>query len=196
MLWVGAVEQRRADSSCSSSLEAARVARTAFGSKPGIEAIARTAPGRGLDRDQRRRRALGVGDRRLQAVGRDPLRLGVERQRDVGALRLLVAELVDDRGELVLLADQQVVLGELDPGAADLDEAVADRVAEQRALRVAAHVDRAAAAALGQALGDQHAVGGGDRAARDLLLLDQRAAVLGACASSSSASNTAHFEVK
>ena len=31
--------------------------------------------------------------------------------------------------------DQHVVLGELDPGAAALDEAVADGVAEQRALR-------------------------------------------------------------
>ena len=122
------------------------------------------------------------GDRRLERLGGDPLRLGVDRQREVGALGLLVAELVDDRGELVLLAGQQVVLRQLDPAAADVDEVVADRVAEQRPLRVVgARRPGCLPPPSGMALGDQHAVGGRDRAARDLLLLDQRPAVLGRC---------------
>jgi hypothetical protein len=51
-------------------------------------------------------------------------------------------------------------------------------VAEQRPLRIAAHVHRVGAAPFRQALGDQNAVDRPDVAARDLLLFDQRAAVL------------------
>ena len=83
----------------------------------------------GVERDHRA--ADARGDRRGELVDREPLGLGVESERDVGALRRDVAELVDDRGELVLLSGEEVVLGELDPGAAHLDERVADRVAER-----------------------------------------------------------------
>jgi ABC-type dipeptide/oligopeptide/nickel transport system ATPase subunit len=137
-------------------------------------------PGLRVER-HRRTTDPGLGrvrrDRALEALGGDPLCLGVDRQGDVRALGLDVAKLVDDRLELVLLADQEVVLGLLDPGVAELDVAVAERVPEQRSLRVAAHVDGLASAARGDALGEEDAVGGRDLAAGDLLLLDQRPAV-------------------
>ena len=78
--------------------------------------------------------------------------------------------------ELVLLAGEEVVLRGLDPGAADVDERVAERIAERRCgLRVPADKH---AAARSYRLGDQDAVRGRDRAALDLLLLDQRATVV------------------
>ena len=72
---------------------------------------------------------------------------------------------------------------------------IADRVAEQRALRVGAHVDRLAAAARGIALRDS---------TPSAVVIVPRgiccASISGrrfwSFASSSSASNTAHFEVK
>src|SRR4029078_1221983 len=77
---------------------------------------------------------------RLELVGRELLGRGVERRDDVGALALLTADLIDDLDELLLLAGHSRVLGPLEAARPLGDEAVADRVAEQRALRVAAQV--------------------------------------------------------
>ena len=87
---------------------------------------------------------------------------------------LLAAQLVEDRAEFGFVADQLVVVELLELGVALPDEAVADRVAVERALRVAAHVAQAGAVALGDRAGDHGAVGGEDPAALDLLLLEQR----------------------
>ena len=108
--------------------------RATFGSNPGIEAITFTAPVSGS----------------IATTEPAPFDPGVEaiacwsswtasRCACASSVRVMSApscswfcELVDDRGELVLLAREQVVLGELDPGPPDVDEAVADRVAEHR----------------------------------------------------------------
>ena len=58
-----------------------------------------------------------------------------------------------------------------------LHEAVADRVAVERAFGIAADVARGVAAALRDRAGDHRAVGGEDAAAADLLLLEQRTLV-------------------
>ncbi len=131
-------------------------------------------PGRGLDRDHR---AGPAG--RLELVRRQLLGRGVERRDDVGALALLAADLVDDRDELVLLAGQRRVLGPLEAARPLGDEAVADRVAEQRALRIATHVLVGLVLAGLRRVRDHLTVGGRDLAALDLLRLEQRPLVLG-----------------
>ena len=85
----------------------------------------------------------------------------------------------EDRRELVLLARQHVVARLLQPAPAVLDERVADRVGEQPARRVLAHEHGRAAAPLAPVDRDPGlAVPGEDQAARDRLLLDQRAPVV------------------
>ena len=86
-------------------------------------------------------------------------------------------QLVEDRAEFGFVADQLVVVELLELGVAVLDEAVADRVAEEAAFGIAAHVAHAGAMTLGHRAGDHGAVGGEDPAALDLLLLEQRALV-------------------
>src|SRR5262249_40579327 len=82
-----------------------------------------------------------------------------------------------DREELRLVADQLVVVRELEPHPAPVHEAVADRVAEQGALGVVADVNLVVAAALGGRARDHRPVVRQDGAAVDLLLLQQRPAV-------------------
>ena len=124
-------------------------------------------PGRGHHRDDRSLLPVERVERRL-------LGLGIERGLDVVPLLDLPPELVDDREELGLVADQLVVVGELEADAAALDEAVADRVAEQAPLRVLADEDPLGALAARIRGRDHRAVGGEDVAAVDLLLLEQR----------------------
>src|SRR6185295_655559 len=82
-------------------------------------------------------------------------------------------ELIEDRAEFRPFADQLVVVELLELGVALADEAVPDRVPEQRAFRVAPDVAEAVAVPLGDGAGDHGAVGGDDPAAADLLLLEQ-----------------------
>ena len=92
-------------------------------------------PGRRLDRHHRPAEPAGARrgrDRRLQLLDRELLGAGVQGDRQVVALLLVVGQLVDDRRELVLLAGQQVVLRGLDTRAvAGGDEAVAHGVSER-----------------------------------------------------------------
>ena len=137
---------------------------------------ARHHPDRAGRRIHRDHRAGPAG--RLELIGRELLGRRVEGGDDVAALALLAADLVDDRDELVLLAGQGRVLGPLEPARPLGDEAVADRVAEQRTLRVLADVlVGLVLAGLGR-VRDHLAVGGRDLAALDLLRLEQRPLVL------------------
>jgi len=61
---------------------------------------------------------------------------------------MLALQLVEDRAELGLVSDQIVVVEALEPRLAAVEEAVADRVPEEAALRVMASVKAASALAL------------------------------------------------
>jgi hypothetical protein len=113
----------------------------------------------------------------FQVRQRRPLRFGVDVGDDVVALLLVAGEFVDQRGEFGFFADQFVVVELLELAVAIAHEAVADRVSEERALRVAPHVAQAGSVALGDRAGDDDAVGGEDPPALDLLLLQQRTLV-------------------
>ena len=105
-------------------------------------------------------------------------------------------ELVENGEELGLVPDQLVVVGELEADPTTVDEAVADRVAEQRALRVVADVDLVVALPDRRRVGDHRAVVGDDVAALDLLLLEQRPCGWRCSPSASSTSKTDQYEVK
>ena len=88
---------------------------------------------------------------------------------------LLAGQLVEDRAEFGFFADQFFVVELLELGLAVSDEAVADRVAEERALRGSGGRSagwRPCPSAIDLAI--TRAVGGEDAAAADLLLLEQR----------------------
>ena len=143
-----------------------------FGSYPGMLTIALTSPVGGTDRDHRSR----GGPPAPSTAG--PLGLRVERRtapcrppaRGPGARR-------GSRGTRSCCRPARRCGRARSRPGRGLDEAVADRVAEQRALRVVAHVDRVVALPSGSSCGDHGAVVGEDVAALDLLLLQQRAAV-------------------
>ena len=139
-----------------------------FGSKPGTEAIALTAPVRRVERHDG---ALAA----VQPADGGPLRGRVERRLDVVALALGPGELVDERAQLAVEARQLVVVGALEAGSAEARERVADRVGEEPAGGV-----RAAERLVGVAhrAGEHRPVGRADQAAPDLALGQQRALVL------------------
>ncbi len=97
-----------------------------FGSKPGTETIAFTAPVDGSS-------ATTAPLRPFSPLMRGPLRARVERRLDVVALALGPGELVDERAQLAVEARQLVVVGALEAGAAEARERVADRVGEEPA---------------------------------------------------------------
>ncbi len=131
----------------------------------------------GIDQDAARLRLdrdHGAGAGRGEVGEGDPLRGRVDAGDDVVALLLAAAQLVEDRDELGVVADQLVVVVLLELGVALLHEAVADRVPEQLPLGVAAHVAQPGAVPLVHGAGDHRPVGGEDAPAPDLLLLEQR----------------------
>ena len=113
-----------------------------------------------------------------QRPQRGALTVRVQRGGHVLALAVLALQLAEDRAELALLAGQRGVARALQADPALGHERVADGVREQPPGRIGAPVDAVVARAAAHAARQHLAVGGLDQPARDLLLLDQRAAVL------------------
>ena len=111
----------------------------------------------------------------LERVLRDLLRLRVERRLQIVADDLLVDERVHEPAQLLLAADERVVVLLLEPGPPEDHVVEADGLREQPPGRVAARV-----APVGErdAAGEHLAVGGADDAALDPLLLEHHAAVV------------------
>ena len=162
-----AVQQRRVRVGVQAAEEAAR------GQLPGVEARVR---GEGLDRARARverdDRALAGG----QAVERRALGARVERRAQVVAVGRRREHLVQQRAELAAVAHERLVVLLLQPGAAEADVAVADRVGEQPAGRVPARVGPVGAL---ERPGEHRAVRGADRPAADPLLGEDLALVAG-----------------
>ena len=98
----------------------------------------------------------------------------VERRAQVVAVGRRREHLVQQRAELAAVAHERLVVLLLQPGAAEADVAVADRVGEQPAGRVPARVGPVGAL---ERPGEHRAVGGADRPAADPLLGEDLALV-------------------
>src|SRR5205823_8016170 len=114
-----------------------------------------------------------------EELERQTLRRRVERGVEIVPHLLLPRQLVDDRGELVGVAGQVVVVLLLEPRAAVRYEGVAHRVGEQVVRRIAAPVAERRPLAGLRVHGELGAVVRVDEAARDLQLLEQRPAIRG-----------------